>query len=335
LSIAYNPAGPLYVTSTYGYDVSANSNFYYTSTDGSNWTKRLNPNPSIIYYMVEYTGGRFFALATQSITTNGVMVSTDGINWTSGTSIAMANVQEIVSNGSNNIVVAPWNSTAGMYSTDGGTTWASSAFAVSPGTAITQNQNGFGIMTWNAGAGLFICTTATIGVYQTSPTGQTWTSRAGQITYDLGGNASFPGPFTNQTKFASNATTTIAVGVGGFFATTTDGLTWSNHGFIKNGIINLGPSSCHYDGTRFVVRFGTRVFYSTNGTTWAEGKPLGSYGYYCQSGGVMFGIIGQQPILFGAKLIKMSDVTSTTKQTLHYPTGHNVVSGTVNHVRIK
>jgi|688.fasta_scaffold00652_4 hypothetical protein len=327
ISIAYNPSGPLYVTATFNGNAT-NGFKYYTSTNGSTWTERTFPN-SKTYPIIQYTAGKFIAVSPSS-TTDGIITSTDGINWTSVTGVSIANITDIISDGTD-VIVFPYNSTTAAYSSDGGSTWASSTMAASSGTSNAINTNGIGSITWNAGAGLFIAITSTTGQYQTSATGAngSWTART-PATYN--GYAQF----TNSTRFASNSTTTVAVGITGFFATTTDGLTWSNHGLISTSLATTSaPLAVYHDGTRFVVRFSQRVFYSTDGVTWTEGKPIGGVSINSPvSSGVMFSFLTNNFTLIN-KMLKISDVTLTTPQTIIPAAGHSFFAATVNYVRIR
>lgn len=323
LNIACNSTATLYCTGTYS-GHSTTGYYYYTSTDGVNWTKRTFPN-SINYSCIQYTAGKFIAVAS-STTTNGIITSTDAVNWTSVTGVSI-NPTDIVSDGGNNIVILPIQSTSVVVSNDGGTTWAS----VSLGGNSNYNYNiGNGVITWNAGAGLFILMSSTNGTYFTSPTGATWTIRNAQSTF-----VAYP-QFIASARFASNSTTTVVMGTGGYFATSTDGLTWSNHGYISNTFgSSTTPLQFYYDGTRFVARFTNRCWYSTNGTTWTESKSIGGVtSYISQSSGVLFGMLAGS---FGyqTKLIKVSDITSTAKTTIIAPQAAGGVAAVVTAYRIR
>ena len=323
-SLAYDSANNIYCTAAYegttteGFD-------YFVSTNGTSWTRYTFPNITLVYSVIQFTAGKFFAVAT-STTANGVINSTNGVTWTPTTGVSLT-PQDIISNGSNNIFIVP-TSTTGAWSSDGGATWSS--------TSITQPSNfslpGSGVATWNAGAGLFIMSNAAAtGAYQTSPTGQTWTPRAAQPTF-----RKFGTKFSGTVKFASNATTTVAVGVGGFFAITTDGLTWTNHGYISNTLATSGsPQQVWYDGTRIVARFQNRVFYSTDALNWTEGKKIGGFTLLTQqSGGVLFGF----PLLSGTistKMLAVRDVSSNTRQTVISSVLHTAQNPNMTHYRIR
>lgn len=323
-NIAYNPTAPLYCTAPYQGNT-FNGWTYYTSADGSTWTSRTFPNPSVTYTVLCYTAGKFIGVAP-STTTNGLITSTDGINWTSF-NISSIFAGDVASNGSTNIVVIPYASTTGMYSIDSGASWASFTIA----NTSSFQAAGQGGITWNAGAGLFIVVINAAGAYSTSPTGATWTSRSAQSTF-----TPYSARFNGNHKFASNSTTTVCVGLGGFFATSTDGLTWSNHGLISDTWGNSGaPHQVYYDGTRFVVRYQQRVWYSTDGTTWTEGKPIGGHTLVIpQSNGVLFAF----PLLAAnvmSKMLNVSDVTLTTRQTILSSVLHVQQTTIHTHYRIR
>jgi hypothetical protein len=268
-SLAYKSSGTLYCTGNREGSASivegdaTNGYIYYTTIDdGVTWTRRTFPN--LKPYTVAYTAGKFIGFTINS-TTTAIITSTDAATWTSYTGVSQANVSDIVSNGSTQIVAFPQSGTVANVSVDSGATWAL-ATITSP-TAATATLNS-GYCTWNAGAGLFIGNVGVAGQYQTSPTGATWTLRSTQATFQPYGVF-----FTYSCKFASNATLTVAIGTYGFFATTIDGLTWSNHGWITSGTAPINSiNSLYYDGTRFVALSTERIFYSTNGTTWVEGR---------------------------------------------------------------
>jgi len=309
-SIAYDPGTGKYCTSAWEGD-STNGYTYYTSSDGATWTKRTFPNSPINYEAIVFTAGKFFAWA-RATTTNGVIYSTDGgVTWTSKNFANNVDGLDAASDGANNIVIfGASTGVATQYSTDGGDTWtgASNSSAMNSASSGPNNQ---GWVTYNAGAGLFIAGANGNTVYNTSPTGATFTTRSTQATF-----APYVSKLGNARKFASNATVTVCVGNMGFFCTTTDGLTWANHGYISSTLTtNVGPSILYWDGTRFVARFLHRVFYSTNGIAWTEGKYIGGGSIACPySNGVYF--VGLWTAGVQSKLLRVADVTLTPPQTV-------------------
>jgi len=234
---------------------------YYTSTDaGQTWTERALPVALKIW-----TGlwdGTNFILYHTSGTTNCVQESTDGITWTPRTGISLVVISDFIYNGSV-YLAGRFNSTTLATSPDR-TTWTSRTCTA--GGALSAGV-GLGAVTWNAGAGLFIMGTSTGGQYQTSPDGATWTNRT-----------TFPSsiwtPASVQSLFASNSTTTVIVGLGGVVATSTNGTSWTDRGYVggSSTIFSsaLAPVACYWDGTYFVVVIGGLTYYSTTGTTWTR-----------------------------------------------------------------
>lgn len=326
MQVAYKASGTLTCTSRiYGDTTNGYTYATTTSNTGASWTLRSFPNTKD-YQTIVFTGGKFVGVSNSS-TTNGVITSTDAVTWSSVTGIS-ASYQDVVSDGANNFV-AVGTSTTWMYSTDAAATWTTTT-AVAP---TNFSYPGKGVITWNAGAGLFIANNAAAGQYQTSPTGATWTTRNSQATY-----LPYQNRLAADTKFASNSTMTVAVGRSTFFATTTDGLTWSNHGFISPTLSQTTsiPDAVYYDGTRFVVKYSGRVFYSTNGTSWTEGAYLGGNVMIATSSGVLFMITSGVTVGQVAKLLRVSDVTLTAPQTVCMtqaaPSAH---SSTNTYYRIK
>lgn len=340
-SMAYRPSSTLYVTPSYGFDSVANASFYYTSTNASTWTKRNFPN-SIIYDTVEYTAGKFIAFSSSSgDKTKAILTSTDGINWTERDSgvLVTYQCQDIVSDGANKIFITPNNySTAGLYSADGGVTWAQGTMTLFQYN-LGRAANGLGTTTWNAGAGLFISGAGAVqaaGRYQTSPTGQTWTTRTAVFS-------------DQNAKFASNSTMTVIVTNNGLTATSTDGINWTNFGSLEDetnvpsGVNNGDAYGIYYDGTRFVVKTNYALYHSTNGSTWTKStKAQFSWGGACASNGMLFvpAFVGQVSTLLGStnkfKMLRISDATLTSPiQTVWIPSSDPVVNNISNDKALK
>lgn len=308
-NVAYNPSGPLYVCSTYGIDNTGV--YYYTSSNGSTWTKRYQPN-SIVYDLIHFTGGRFIMTCTAT-TTSGVMTSPDGINWVvSNGSSASTNALDIAANSNFGDVIVV--SSSGSMFASNGNNWTSVASIT--GVTNATKTPGCGILTYNSGAGLYLIPT-TSG-YLTSANGQTWTARTPRSF-----NAVFAGVGTPLTRFASNSTTTLAINaLNGVYATSTDGLTWSNYGRLE--VPQRSYQLAYHDGTRFVVKFENFVYYTTDLVNWTKvlvplsGQATSATGANrCwQSGGVLF----ISPFFnTKTKILMVSNVASTTKQTV-WPT---------------
>lgn len=148
-------------------------------------------------------------------------------------------------------------------------------------------------------------------IYHTSTdAGVTWTLRNAQATY-----MAYPLLLTSFARMASSATTTVVVGLGGFFATTTDGLVWANHGVISASLgFNSTPTAVYHDGSRFVAVFQNRIFYSTLGVTWTEGMPTITTTSICMvSSGRLYTTSFASSL---SKVIMVSDATATAPMTI-------------------
>lgn len=324
-SLAYRPSPELYVTNSVSFDPVTNSSVYYTSTDGSTWTKRNFENNGYVYGIIEYVGNKFIAYSPDVPIANAIAISTDGINWTSTNSnTAITTCFDIVANGTNNIVITSYGTTGTsiIYTVDGGANWLRGTKVSSNLSGFTQQggSNGIGATTWNAGAGLFISVTTAKNTYQTSTNGAVWTSRT----------ATFMDQYS--TRFASNATLTVAVSGAGITARTTDGINWTNYSYLEDTSVAQTPSTtnlpwtAYYDGTRFVIRNPFYIWYSTDGISWTR-IDYGQYSYFTsiQSNGVMFipscgTIIGQN-----FKVLKISNVAATSIQTVWIPPLENAM----------
>lgn len=335
-SLAYKASGTVYCYTSGGYTATnyaegdaTNGYIYYTSTDGgANWTRRTLPNTK--HYTIAYTAGMFIGFCISS-TTNAVITSADAVTWAAGiTGISQTTVSDIVSDGGNNIVIYPNSGTVANSSVLAATVWAS-ATITAPGLAAGGLNKGG--CTWNAGAGLFIGSVGTAGQYQTSPTGLTWTLRSTIATYQPYGTL-----FGTGCLYASNSTVTVAMSANGFFATTTDGLVWANHGFI----VGTGPGTAlilaiYYDGTRFVAvggaNSGGRTFYSTNGTAWTEGRP--SFGVLVMPAGDRMVKLASNTVGIQSKAVLVTDPTATTAQTVAALTQSTAQAAANAYIRIK
>ncbi len=331
---AYSASGTItcitsagYGDQTYVEGDATNGYIYYTSTnDGASYTRRTQPNTK--KYSIGFTAGLFIGATGLGDTTNGIITSTDAVTWSGKTASAAFDqgLTDIVSNGSTQIVLFPANSdTTAMYSLDSGVTW-SAATVTAPQTVFFGFNTGF--CTYNAGAGLFIGNVGTAGSYQTSPTGATWTLRNTIATYQPYGTL-----FGTTCRYASSSTTTVAIATNGYFAVTTDGLVWTDHNFI----VGTGPttnlvSAIYYDGTRFVITGTTgRIFYSTNGVAWTEGRPAPG-AIIIPSNDRHLRILGTA--LLESKALIVTDPTSTTAQTVTSLDQSSAAAATNTYTRI-
>lgn len=334
-SLAYKAADTLYCYTSGGYTAASyaegdatNGYIYYTTVNGgTNWTRRTLPNTK--HYTIAYTASLFVGFNISS-TTNAVIYGTDAVNWTSVTGLSQTTVSDIVSDGTNNIVIYPNSGVVANSSELAATVWASATIAAPNLSAGGLNKGG---CTWNAGAGLFIGSVGTAGQYQTSPTGLTWTLRNTIATYLPYGTL-----FGTGCLYASNSTVTVAMSATGFFATTTDGLTWANHGFI----VGTGPGTAlvfaiYYDGTRFVAvggaNAGGRIFYSTNGTSWTEGRP--SFCVVAMPAGDRMVKLATNGLGIQSKALLVTDPTATTAQTVAGLNQSTAQGATNAYIRIK
>lgn len=319
--VAYDKANTKYVVGPYRGVAGYGLDYYYSGDDGSTWTLYTLTTPVINYTVCQFVSNAFYFVASGN--SSNIIRTTDGINLTTKnvTGIGSITCQDILANG-NNVLIIP-TGTTGAYSADGGNTFALSTFSAAPTT--TNIRPGSGAAAWCPGANAWICSHgSTAGTYQlsTNANGSSWSLYS---TITSGTANVYVGYFSTDTKYASNSTTTIAMGQGGFFATTTDGTTWSNHGFIANDTPIQTINQFYYDGSQFVVRSGSRVWYGSNTTNWAQGKPLGGFATAAsQSSGVLFPVTSTAQAGIPAKILKVSNVASTSAQTI-------IISGTPNH----
>lgn len=306
-----------------GRAVASHLDFYYTSTNaGSTWTQRTPPVAGKSW--MSFWDGTNFIIYAFTTGVTGVQESTDGITWTARTAISFT-PRAILYSGTVYLAVAG-SGTVCATSPDR-TTWTSR-------TCTAQaSQGAFGPLgqaTWNVGAALFIMATSTAGQYQTSPDGITWTNRT---TINAIPGLAFA---TSGMGFASDATTTsIIVSQYGTVAVSTDGINWTAYDIDSSFFPGTtAPSFVFWDGTRFVIGYfsGAVIYYSTNGTSWTKATrgTLPNTGVLIK----IPGGIGTHP---GSSVdigYKLSDVTSTTSNSIVYPTPATTDASTRTYMRI-
>jgi len=289
--------------------MTGNVNFYYTSdNNGTSWTQRTSPNPGKSWGVTLWDGTNF-VLVAQTTTTNGVYESTDGVNWTPHTAIN-GTWRDIIYGGGIYLAVQGTSSTY-MTSTDRAT-WTSRTLNIATGNIVGVGQ---GYLTYNAGAGLFVIGSSTANTYQTSADGIAWDSRT---TLDV--NPAF-NDFSTNVRFASNSTTTIAVGKDGYIAYSTDCINWTIINLFDLGFFASGTSTSNivfWDGTRFVVNYGSICFYSIDGINWARSTlmmPNGNNSNCITPLGFL-----SSSTLSSVNIFHQKDVTSTTPTYIVFPT---------------
>lgn len=293
---------------------------YYTSTDaGASWTSRTLPATGKTWGALLWDGTNFILYANNT-GANGVYESTDGINWTARTAISITTVVDLIYNGSVYLAWPANGGTTAATSTDR-VTWTTRTITASQGTP-SQNIIG-GVVTWNAGASLFIANTTTNGTYQTSPDGATWTTRTGLSSFSafMSGNAVF---------FASNSTTTVAATQGGSIATSTNGTTWTLRSLGSFNLnYNNALSAIYWDGTYFIIIVNGLLFYSADGITWTRstrGSPgTGASSYFKVPSGTGF-----LQLQYG---YVVTDPSSTSNTNI-VPSAGGADTGTMGYTRI-
>ena len=243
----------------------ASSSTYYTSSDGSIWTRRSGPT---YFWAVAWNG--FYFIATTTNTT--IYRSTDGLNWTVYT-VFPSGVQ------SYGIVWAPslalWVCTAFnvsgitnnvISSSTDGISW-SARFSIATGT-------GFNDVAWSGANFLAVGNTTA----QFSSNGTTWTSTGfrptSSVIYGIAWNGAV--------WVAGGTVSTVSM----FYNTSSTGqLGWINS-------TNVFTTRCYdikYNGSILVaVGTGTNcIAYSSNGTSWT-GIPLSTTVFSTGAYGVLW-----------------------------------------------
>lgn len=240
-------------------DARISSNFIsINSIDDSlraNWTiavldKNLNKNSTIYWQDIAYNGTTFVA-----INANGrISTSTDGITWTSATSVTNLGSNRWESVACDGTKFVAIGETGYISTSSDGTTWSSA----------TQNAN-LGSHDWRRityGDGKFVAI-GMLGYVSTSTDGTSWTTAV--QNGDLGTNYWFGIAYGNN-KF-------VAIGQPGYISTSTNGTDWAtatqNSNLIYDGS-HYWRAIAYGDNKFVALNDGGYISTSTDGTTWTE-----------------------------------------------------------------
>lgn len=230
-----------------------------------------------------------------TMTSNAVVTSTDGVNWTAtgyAFSTGYSFISLIYATGTNTLLATDVNGTM-MQSTDLGTSWTSvagsSSLATLYSTAKTNNPSGGEGMGWlgatvsadgniimfpGASTVYSVYGTTTIGtLYKSVNAGATWTKQRGATAYMNGSPSAVA---------TNNAGMWVTVGsYGGTFDpamwdyvtySTDNGATWTpvTSQSAMSTDTNAGYHDVVYGNGMFMACGKGRIAYSTNGTTWTK-----------------------------------------------------------------
>jgi hypothetical protein len=134
-----------------------------TSPDGITWTSRTAPEAAIPYHCITWAPELGLFLAGSIDGTEYITVSSDGINWTFATDAQFSGAAVYDVEWSGAIAATASRAEFNLVSADG-QTWTAHSFL------------SHGDLAYGAGPGLFVAVNI-FGNVQTSPDGQTWTTR--------------------------------------------------------------------------------------------------------------------------------------------------------------
>lgn len=273
--IVYNPIGGFYLTRP-----NATSGAYYTSTNGSTWTRRVGAFTTSLdsYGSLWYANGRtFYGNLASAYTSYYVQSTTDGVTWTApnvwdigaSTSTSYGNnmfdIVYLTANstyyavgnwGGNNAALSIYSSTTGLFPF---TTQVVAAYSY---TANTQTCR---MLTNGSNQVMYFYLNSSYVLLAHVWNGTTW-APASTIT----------GLTTIPTGSAWDGTKYVVTDASGNIWTSTNQITWAYSGTTIGGLKIQGYSSSTYYGT-----MNGMFAYSTNLTTWTpvswQGGALTSY----------------------------------------------------------
>jgi hypothetical protein len=194
-------AAPILTSAAFGaglWVVVGSNGYIITSPDGITWTQQSTPLGGGINFNTVIFGGTTFVVGTTNNTRfEGVLYSTDAINWTVRTLTVSTSVSNL-SYQNSLFILAAGNA---LYSSTDGITWT---LRNTFGSTVNS-------LVYNAGLSLYIAGVAT--AVTTSPDLVTWTTRA-----------TSPGSVLCVANLTSGL---VAVGSLGAFLTSTNGIAWT------------------------------------------------------------------------------------------------------------
>jgi hypothetical protein len=205
-----------------------------TSTDGTNWIKRLDLGGAISpgIRQMAYGNGMFIAVGN----TFGIYISADGITWTNRTAGLVPSLANGIVFGSGKFVALSDSSI--RYSSDGSFWNNANGSFFSPLSALTY------------GNGKFVAASAA-GRFYNSLNGIDWT----EVSI---------GP-SDYRSVVHGSNGFVGVGDNGLFGFSTNGSNWSSQ-FIGRSLTTVSYAHNRYIGTGF----GGRILSSINGTNWTS-----------------------------------------------------------------
>jgi hypothetical protein len=271
----------------YGNDTFLVADYYgrfMTSSDGISWTYRYQPYDESMshIYGVTYGNGIFIAVGGKG-SYGAVQKSTDGINWTQGTSdtqtpltvpylysAAYGNGQFVVAGISGTVLTSPdgttWTErTSGTTDSLLGVIYGNGKFVAvgSSGAVLTSSDGVNWIVQSSAptchlneiayGDGIYTAV-GNGGTILTSPDGLTWTARKAGTTVDLYGVTYGNGTF-------------VVVGLHGIIITSSDGINWIVRSCGISAVDNLTGITSGNGVAVTVGRSGT-IATSSDGANW-------------------------------------------------------------------
>jgi hypothetical protein len=231
---------------------SGTGNRVMTSSDGITWTARTSAADNN-FFGVTYGNGKFVAVSANGSSTSRAMYSTNGIDWTLGTTPNVSSQWVSVTYG-NGLFVAV------ARSSSGGAQVMTSADGINWTLRIVDVFNSWQSVTYGNGLFVAVANTGTGNRVMTSPNGITWT---------IG------------TSAANNSWRSVAYGNGLFVAvssdgsfnrvmTSQDGITWTSSTSAAN---NQWYSVTYGNGLFVAVSVdgsGNRVMTSPDGINWTS-----------------------------------------------------------------
>lgn len=278
----YVPRSVAWLSGTYCYADA--TDYFYTSTDGLNWTSRSGPR-DLQFESVTAFGGRFVAASGNG----AVHVSTDAITWDLAIGVPAPGYSNVssVAYGAGRFVTSGWYGRD--YYSDDGLLWKLTSNSIG-------NQTG-GRLCYALGK--FFCTdTDHLGKFWFSSDGSNW-----QSTQIIG----FP---TVLRKFEFVNGLLVALGSGGSFATSVDGVTWTNRSIGVDDVI--WGFSC--GNGRYVVATTWNIYSSTDLTNWTLSPQADVWVQGIKFGHGLFVGVGRNRSGFGRILSSPDGINWTERQ---------------------
>ncbi len=236
----------------------SNSNKFYKSTDGINWTSVTVPNSTTWNYIIWINELNMFIAVGNS---GQVIKSTDGNTWSSITMPSSRNNSYIEWSASLNLAIIATQSSPTIYFTsNNGNTWIEQTMLADGITNINTNMSP--IITWVSQLNLFMYFgIANSSTYYTSIDGLNWNTRSTIVSTSKSANIGFYN-ITRPPIWINKFNKLYAINPNNNFSRifeSSDGINWTKY-YVVNSLHERYSALCWADSIETLVAYGENTY---------------------------------------------------------------------------